>query len=286
MEPASVALREVGASAVPFLFAKLRREDPTYGSWQRYHDFWGKLPTPLHSVLPKPKSGNLDQARVCNALLAIGPPALPGTLDGLQNPNPAVRCASAWALGSWPKAREDLTTVLPALVARLQDANPEARQRAAWAIGQFGPQGAPAVPQLISMLSDPDQGTKPGSTVFVRAWAACALGRIGSAAQPAVPPLQTLSKDPDYYAQLQATIALWRITQRTNDTLPVLVQLLGSVPQDSKWEVIDALGEMGPQAASTGSLLEAEVSRSPAWLQSHLTNALGKIRPDQTSPGR
>ena len=139
VEPASVALREIGAPAVPYLLARLRREDPNYGSYQSYRKFWDRVPGILRPMLPKPKSGSFDQARTCNLLLAIGPQAFPAMLRGLSDANPSVRAACAWALGSSPRARTELASVLPALVRCLKDSNPEVRQRAAWAIQQVRP---------------------------------------------------------------------------------------------------------------------------------------------------
>jgi hypothetical protein len=247
-EPSSVALRELGSKAVPYLFARLRREDPVYGSWQTYHDFHAKLPRILQQILPKPKSGNFDEVKTYNALFAIGPAALPSLAGGLRDHNPAVRIASAWALGSFLQVRTNLTWAVPPLIEALKDPNSLVRLRAAWAVSRMGAAGAAAVPSLAKLLSDSDQGTKPGDKVLVRAWAACALGKIGPQASPAVSQLNELLADLDQYTQVQAAIALWRIGCQTNSTLPALIHLLGTVDEDSKREVIDALGEMGPQA--------------------------------------
>jgi HEAT repeat protein len=155
VEPASVALREIGAPAVPYLLAKLRREDPNYGSYQHYRKFWDRMPGMLRPMLPKPKSGSFDQARTCNFLLAIGPQAFPAILRGLGDANPAVRAACAWALGNSPKARTELPSVLPALVRCLNDPNPEVRQRAAWAIQQVRPEPDRRAPAQSRLSCNP-----------------------------------------------------------------------------------------------------------------------------------
>src|SRR5947208_10828699 len=43
-EPMSMALHEIGPAAAPFIFSKLRREDPAYGLWSQYSKIWRLTP--------------------------------------------------------------------------------------------------------------------------------------------------------------------------------------------------------------------------------------------------
>ena len=63
------------------------------------------------------------------------------------------------------------------------------RRAAAEVLGGLGPAAKDAVPDLVKLLDDPDEG--------VRWAAASALGGIGPAAKDAAPDLVKLLKDPD-----------------------------------------------------------------------------------------
>ncbi len=134
-EQASLALQEIGPSAAPYVLAKLRREDPRRGSLRRYHDLWDKIPSALHGLFPKPRAANFDELRACSALLELGPQVIPRLSAGLKDHNPAVREASAHALGSFRRQGKDIRRAIPSLVEDLNDPAVEVRTRAAWALG-------------------------------------------------------------------------------------------------------------------------------------------------------
>ena len=50
-----------------------------------------------------------------------------------------------------------------------------------------------------------------------------------------------------------ATVAVWRIGSDVTNTLPVLIETLSLVPDGSKWELLEGLEEMGPQAKRSRS---------------------------------
>jgi hypothetical protein len=134
-EDASMAVQEIGPAAVPFVLAKLAREDPRYGSSRRYRQIWRMLPRGLRDIVPKPNAANFDELRACSTLLELGPPIVPFLTNGLAHHNTAVRKTCARALGYLRARGQDIRSAFPALKAALQDPNAEVRAAAVWAMG-------------------------------------------------------------------------------------------------------------------------------------------------------
>lgn len=76
---------------------------------------------------------------------------------------------------------------VPQVTVMLSDPNPELRVRAAQILAQIGPDGKLAVPELVKRLRDEDEQ--------VRKSAAHALGQMGPAAGEAVPALLRAAQD-------------------------------------------------------------------------------------------
>ena len=136
-EDAAQGLQHIGPSAVPFILAKLSREDPRYGSQNHYRQFWNKVPLPVRRFLPQPKGGAFDELHACNLLLELGPGIIPLLCTGLRDYNPVVREVSAHALGSFRRQGRDIAKAVPLLRETSRDAVPEVRVRAAWALSQM-----------------------------------------------------------------------------------------------------------------------------------------------------
>ena len=134
-EDAALALQEIGPPAVPYIFAKLSREDPQFGSARFYREIWTKCPAFARASLPKPKATNFDAWRACSALLEIGPTAIPSVAVGLQSRNPGVRKASAHALELFRQRGADLGKIRSLLLKRLKDSDPEVRKHIRAALG-------------------------------------------------------------------------------------------------------------------------------------------------------
>jgi hypothetical protein len=97
-EPMSMALHEIGPAAAPFIFAKLRREDPDYGSWVMFQQIWRKTPGCVRNLLPVPRTSNFDRDRACSALLELGPGVIPQLRYAAEDHNRAVKIASTRVL--------------------------------------------------------------------------------------------------------------------------------------------------------------------------------------------
>ena len=134
-EDAALALQEIGPPAIPYIFAKLSREDPQFGSARFYREIWTKCPTFARASLPKPKATNFDGWRACSALLEIGPTGIPSVAVGLQSKNPGVRKASAHALELFHQRGADLGKIRSLLLEGLKDSDPEVRKHIRAALG-------------------------------------------------------------------------------------------------------------------------------------------------------
>ena len=275
------ALKAMGPAAAPVI---IRRLESSESVWQtKYRLLFPKLPARVANFLPTPRAEfcYLDAG---NALFAIGAAVEPGLIKALKSGSPGTRSAAARALGSLKFSGEaDIKDAIPGLIQTLGDENAMVRVCSALALGNAGPEAAPAVPSLIVLLKDPDAGSKPGDKVFIRAAAARALGKIGPKAGSASSSLTNLLQDKDDYLRAAAAIAIWRIDADVTNTLPVLTQALEQGRVESKWEVIDTMGEMGPRAKAAVPVLLRELAApkqsSPSWGYNcgKITNALNEI---------
>ena len=135
-EDASQALQLIGPPAVPVILAKLTNEDPQYGSWRRYREFWNRMPPTVRNLLSAPKSGAFDELHACSILVEMGPSVIPQLASALRDRNPAVREASAQALGRFGQQGKNLSQARPFLIGALHDPVPGVRLRAAEALEQ------------------------------------------------------------------------------------------------------------------------------------------------------
>lgn len=140
--------------------------------------------------------------------------------------------------------------LVPPIRQRLRDL-PESedysRDGLVYALSEFGSAAAASVPELVSLLPDFD---------VIRA-----LGRISPQAGPAVPSLLPLLADPDPRTAVAAGLALWRIQRDAPAVLPVLAAHLDG---DRGWAALDAIAEIGGEAAALVPRLLDALER-PDW---------------------
>jgi HEAT repeat protein len=73
---------------------------------------------------------------ICNALVALGPKAVPCLIKGLTHKDKNIRSRAADALGKMGTVKE-VQAALPALLKALKDKEVEVRRSASWAINQI-----------------------------------------------------------------------------------------------------------------------------------------------------
>src|SRR4051794_22478747 len=159
---------------------------------------------------------------------------------------PNVRAAIA------PKA-------VPALI-EVAQRHEDVEQEGIMGLGEFRELGAPAVPTLIKLLSEPSFPILEDATE--------SLGNIGQASMPAVPFLrkQLRNADPNAYGyvlqvsrqlRVQSAIAIRRIVPDDRESLDFLIGLLRSNDRDAHLAGISALGDLGKLALPALPALES-----------------------------
>jgi HEAT repeat protein len=115
--------------------------------------------------------------------------------------------------------------------------------------------GAPSVPFLISLLSEPSQRVPPVIE---------ALARLGEVAKPAVPGLVALFASPDPNVRLDAALAANTIQRPTPEALPIFAQALKARAWDVKSvEIVRGLEDMGSLAKPLAADLTKIMMQSP-----------------------
>jgi HEAT repeat protein len=168
------------------------------------------LPTPLQAG-GKPTPLELRRREVYRALLERGNSVLPALERGLRDPDVAMRRSVAatlnvLALGYFYADGQHKLDILPSLsvlIGALQDEDSYVRAWTAQAIGTIGPAAAPAVPALIALLVNGDEGAHISACIGLRG--------IGPAAKDALPALRQALSDPSEDLRRFAQLAIERI---------------------------------------------------------------------------
>jgi hypothetical protein len=95
------------------------------------------------------------------------------------------------AAGTWNKSLEpklDIRGCLPSLIAALKDPDARVRELAAQAIGTIGSDATSAVPALIGLLGNAEEGSRLSALI--------GLTGIGRAAHEALPAIRKALSDP------------------------------------------------------------------------------------------
>jgi HEAT repeat protein len=146
---------------------------------------------------------------------------------------------------------------------------------AADSLAELGSEAAPAIPELMTSLSDKEN--------WVRIRAAHALGHIGSAAGVAVPLLVDLLDDVESLDWREVVIIITTIGDIGPGAAPAVEDLIPFLTDESEYirkAAAYALGQIG-QAASEAVpfLIDALNKDSDGGVQSEIIQALGKIGP-------
>ncbi len=165
------ALKALGERAVPDLVRMLRRPDLPFR--KQVSRAVPSMPASLRCVvLGVYRTPSASELRIAaaRALAILGSEAgsASSTLEiRMRDRNPAVANEAGLALIQVdPRHMRQLESAL-------RDRNPNARRAAAYALGGLGAETAPAIPELLARLSDPDQA--------VRQTAEGSLWRVGAA---------------------------------------------------------------------------------------------------------
>jgi HEAT repeat protein len=178
------------------------------------------------------------------------------------------------------------STGVPSLTEALGNIHPELRHRAACALGRIGPDAIDALPALILSLREVVPHGGGGILTFahshdINGHAINALGRIG---EGAVPGLTKALANPDVRIRRGATLALLTMTpEHARCAVTALVDALGDRDQDVRCGAIDALGGLGPMAASAVPALLAALTAPSPVVRRAVVHSIGRIREDGLS---
>jgi HEAT repeat protein len=152
------------------------------------------------------------------------------------------------------------------------------RSTACFTLGRFGPVAAPAIPTLITALSDSNSET--------RLQAARALGWIGPEAQPALDALRTACEDTEFRTRVPryAKDAILKIEERP-ECIDILIGDLNSQSFSDIALAAEALGNLGASAKpAVPKLIELLRHQNEKYEKGEVrraaATALRKIAPD------
>jgi hypothetical protein len=269
------ALQHIGTNALPYAVRNLALNDSNWRS--NYARLQAKMPGLLQRVFRKPKP-LLQEVNGANVFFYIGSNSIPCAIALLKHDSPTVRRAAAWGLGGLRRQTAAANEAIPALTDALTDKDRMVRFYAALSLEEMGPAASNAVPALTQVVAYTGTGPETNDLFYVRAVAAVTLGKIGPAATNALPVLQAALHESNAYLRGQTAVAVWRISGDVDTTLPVLLHEMPSTIEDSKWDWIVALGEMGPRAQAAVPQLRTELQQDQrSWVLGHVTNALRRI---------
>ena len=251
----------------------------------------------LLSAVNDPEQG-VREASV-QALSAYGQAALPTLAEFLNHPDKYVRRNAVWAIGKFgPAARFAISPLCNAL----RDADPRTAAGAAQALGCMGSVAEPAVPALIEAMR--------GTNVVLCRLASKALSQIGV---PALEPLMANLRHHDPFVRAEVALALGWMGPLAREAVSELVQLIEAyrpkvaagrsvayrspdrsgtstppappaIPQTSEETArvngIQALGRIGPDAASALQLLREIAEMEPEPYRGAAASAIREIDPN------
>jgi HEAT repeat protein len=154
--------------------------------------------------------------------------------------------------------------------------DPTAGAGAGWALMLWGPLAHAAVPRILEFLQD------EGAAPLARLNAIKALGSMGLHARPAVGLLEHFLPDPSPELRVAAAAALWNVSPRAAQVVPVLVEVL----QESKGKpranhacasALEALEVIGPAGRSAAPLVRELLDDPYQWTRVRAARALWRM---------
>lgn len=219
--------------------------------------------------------------QAANALSQLGAKAVPVLLPLLKNP--LYRDLAISVLG---EIGPDAAPAVPALVSLLNDDDEELLREVFIALATIGPGASSSVSDLQRILQDSDAG-------FSRAGAAYVLGNIGD--KSCLPVLKEILNEakPDTDARLLRASAWSLISLQPNDqknaaiVMPYLMDALSSDRSLARKEALAAIGKLGAAANSaTDKLMELALSDPEPVVRSEAMHTLALLPqvPDESLP--
>ena len=171
-------------------------------------------------------------------------------IDELNSAEFRQQWQAAYALGTLGPQAAPAVPALHTVLDVKSGKNEYARSMAAWALGRIGPAAEPEIPFLIETM----RSTK---LLAVRRSTAEALGNFGPAAKPAVSELVKMLRNDDEITCVNAAAALWKIARHPK-AMPSLLQMLRQGNPAQAYAAAVVLGQIEKDAdAAAPALIEA-----------------------------
>jgi len=188
-------------------------------------------------------------------------------VPALRDPDSEVRAAAAEAL-----ARSGRQAVAP-MIELLGSAEPADQARAARVLAKIGAESKAAVPALVRVLGASDEDVQQAALK--------ALANIGPDASAAVAPIsRMLGASPSLAKRKTLIYALGEIGPASNPAVPLITEALRDQSDRQGFlnvAAADALGKIGPGAASAVTALIVALGSDDVRLPTRATVALGNI---------
>jgi len=175
------------------------------------------------------------------------------------------------------RGRDPVPSLRRILVRRDRDFRP-----AAIAVGRLGVEGRAAIPDLIDVLRDGDDGpetTSDRAYESLRRYACRALGEIGVAGEDVEATLTTALTDENGYVRVAAAVALWRISSHPAG-IEVLLAECTAAHRDIRLHAVVGLGDVASGATADRAVPALiAVLRGDEWSGARMqaAYALGKF---------
>lgn len=297
-EQAVLALREIGAPALPALMDDLQQQS----SWAEKSYLWlyPRLPERLSAQLPKWVPAHQRRAQAAYTLEKLGPisaPASAALAIALTDRDTAVANLARYALTAIGKE------AVPTLVQELRSTDPQRREAALQILRALGPVAEAAAPVLRTRLQVKDfseqmltaealwdithseadiipvcQSVLAAQADRWRHRAADLLAEIGPAAKGALPTLESALIDQDPYLQLRAAEAWWKISGDTNRAVTVFCRGMRHNDGNVRWNAVMAIGRVTANAAEAVPLLAERLQKDPdKFVRTVCADVLGRM---------
>lgn len=256
---AALELAELGPSAapaIPALIRTLRSRKPLT------KPYWGGIFTSGDQVPPEARE----------ALIRIGPSAVPALTDALGHEDALTRVHAARALWSLEKQSE---RILPVLLQAWRDVDlfltdECIRYEASKALGEVGKEAPDQIlPILVGALQGEDEELAATATISLRI--------VGEADKRAVEALIGLFSDP---REGMGNVAGWRLRELGSAALPGLLATLTAEDAQIRWRAAWTIGGMEKaQALPAIPALRAAAKDSDEQVRKWATWALERVAP-------
>ena len=187
-------------------------------------------------------------------------------MSALRDKDPAVRASAANALARYGPAA---APAVPDLVKLLSDTSPNVRVSVPLTLAKIGPAARDALPALALALRDEDRA--------VRGRSATAIGAQGDAAKSYVPALRAALEKETYSSKAGMAAAIWRITGESGEMLPILRSLLTDDDVMVRATAALALARVGPTAKEAEPYLAKAIADEDAAVRAASAFALSSI---------